>query len=122
MENAAESIEGDAGENGQQGEIIVRTTAPASVEVVDNGPGISKELSLIHIFLDFEELTIIYDSTNYLVHIVRLVRVIRNDVVQGIFQVIQNPNYPATQTASFLLEALYLSPPQMLNLQIKRMN
>ena len=43
IKNAAESIEGDAGENGQQGEIIVRTTAPASVEVVDNGPGISKE-------------------------------------------------------------------------------
>ena len=33
IKNAAESIEGDAGENGQQGEIIVRTTAPASVEV-----------------------------------------------------------------------------------------
>ena len=43
IKNDAESIEGDAGENGQQGEIIVRTTAPASVEVVDNGPGISKE-------------------------------------------------------------------------------
>lgn len=39
----APKYRGDAGENGQQGEIIVRTTAPASVEVVDNGPGISKE-------------------------------------------------------------------------------
>ena len=43
IKNAAESIEGDAGENGQQGEIIVRTTAPALIEIVDNGPGISKE-------------------------------------------------------------------------------
>ena len=43
IKNAAESIEGDTGENGKQGEIIVRTAAPASVEVVDNGPGISKE-------------------------------------------------------------------------------
>ena len=38
--------------------------------------------------MDFEELTIIYDSANYLVHIVRFVRVIRNDVVQGIFQTV----------------------------------
>lgn len=43
IKNAAESIEGASGEPGKQGEIIVRTTAPASVEVVDNGPGISKE-------------------------------------------------------------------------------
>lgn len=42
IKNAAESIEG-AGETDKQGEVIVRTTAPASVEVVDNGPGISKE-------------------------------------------------------------------------------
>lgn len=43
IKNAAESIEGASEEPGKQGEIIVRTTAPASVEVVDNGPGISKE-------------------------------------------------------------------------------
>lgn len=42
IKNAAESIEG-AGGTDKQGEVIVRTTAPASVEVVDNGPGISKE-------------------------------------------------------------------------------
>lgn len=35
-QNAAESIEAD-------GEIIVRTLAPATVEVIDNGQGISKE-------------------------------------------------------------------------------
>lgn len=43
IKNAAESIESASEEPGKQGEIIVRTTAPASVEVVDNGPGISKE-------------------------------------------------------------------------------
>lgn len=43
IKNAAESIEGAAGETDKQGEVIVRTTAPALVEVVDNGPGISKE-------------------------------------------------------------------------------
>ena len=43
IKNAAESIEG-AGENaGKKGEITVRTIAPSSIEVVDNGPGISKE-------------------------------------------------------------------------------
>lgn len=36
IKNAAESIE-------QDGEIVIRTIAPASIEVVDNGPGISKE-------------------------------------------------------------------------------
>ena len=36
IKNAAESIEAD-------GEIIVRTLAPATVEVIDNGQGISKE-------------------------------------------------------------------------------
>lgn len=43
IKNAAESIEGAAAESGKQGEIIIRTTAPASLEVIDNGPGISKE-------------------------------------------------------------------------------
>lgn len=43
IKNAAESIEAAATESGKQGEIIVRTTAPASLEVIDNGPGISKE-------------------------------------------------------------------------------
>ena len=43
IKNAAESIEGAGEAAGKQGEITVRTTAPASVEVVDNGPGISKE-------------------------------------------------------------------------------
>lgn len=43
IKNAAESIENATSEPGKQGEIIVRTTAPASIEVIDNGPGISKE-------------------------------------------------------------------------------
>lgn len=53
IKNAAESIEAAAPSasssetgteaSGKQGEIIVRTIAPASIEVVDNGPGISKE-------------------------------------------------------------------------------
>ena len=50
IKNAAESIEGAAQSSesgmevaGKQGEVIVRTIAPASIEVVDNGPGISKE-------------------------------------------------------------------------------
>ena len=43
IKNAAESIESTASESDKRGEIIVRTTAPASIEVVDNGPGISKE-------------------------------------------------------------------------------
>lgn len=36
IKNAAESI-------GQDGEILVRTLAPATIEVIDNGPGITKE-------------------------------------------------------------------------------
>lgn len=43
IEGAAKSIEGAAADAEKQGEIIVRTLAPASIEVVDNGPGISKE-------------------------------------------------------------------------------
>ena len=43
IKNAAESIECSTEELKRQGEVIVRTIAPASIEVVDNGPGISKE-------------------------------------------------------------------------------
>lgn len=43
IKNAAESIEGVAAKSDKRGEIIVKTTVPASIEVVDNGPGISKE-------------------------------------------------------------------------------
>lgn len=44
IKNAAESIElaGEV-EGNRQGEITVRTVAPATIEVIDNGPGISKE-------------------------------------------------------------------------------
>ena len=43
VKNAAESIESAGEVAGKQGEITVRTTAPALIEIVDNGPGISKE-------------------------------------------------------------------------------
>lgn len=43
IKNAAESIECSTEDLKRQGEVIVRTIAPASIEVVDNGPGISKE-------------------------------------------------------------------------------
>lgn len=43
IKNAAESIEGAGDTTGKKGEITVRTIAPSSIEVVDNGPGISKE-------------------------------------------------------------------------------
>ena len=42
IKNAAESISSSE-RTRQDGQITVRTLAPASVEVVDNGPGISKE-------------------------------------------------------------------------------
>ena len=42
IKNAAESI--TLSGSGAGGEIVVRTSAPASVEVVDNGPGISREV------------------------------------------------------------------------------
>ncbi len=42
IKNAAESISSSS--EGKGGEIVVRTSAPASVEVVDNGPGISREV------------------------------------------------------------------------------
>ena len=36
IKNAAESI-------GKDGQITIRTSSPAAIEVVDNGPGITKE-------------------------------------------------------------------------------
>lgn len=44
IKNAAESIESVAGQSDKRGEITVRTIAPAGIEIVDNGPGISKEI------------------------------------------------------------------------------
>ena len=44
IKNAAESIESVAGQSNKRGEITVRTIAPAGIEIVDNGPGISKEV------------------------------------------------------------------------------
>lgn len=44
IKNAAESIESVAGQSNKRGEITVRTIAPAGIEIVDNGPGISKEI------------------------------------------------------------------------------
>ena len=43
IKNAAERIESAGESAGKHGEITVRTTAPALIEIVDNGPGISKE-------------------------------------------------------------------------------
>ena len=43
IKNAAESISSSESAR-QNGQIIVRTQSPASIEVVDNGPGISKEV------------------------------------------------------------------------------
>ena len=43
IKNAAESISSSESTR-QNGQIIVRTQSPASIEVVDNGPGISKEV------------------------------------------------------------------------------
>lgn len=43
IKNAAESIEHAPAGSIQQGEVIVRTIAPTTIEVVDNGPGITKE-------------------------------------------------------------------------------
>lgn len=44
IKNAAESIESVVGQSDKRGEITVRTIAPAGIEIVDNGPGISKEI------------------------------------------------------------------------------
>ena len=43
IKNAAESISSSESAR-QNGQIIVRTQSPASIEVMDNGPGISKEV------------------------------------------------------------------------------
>lgn len=44
IKNAFESIESNSDNMQKPGEIIVRTATPVSVEVIDNGPGISKEV------------------------------------------------------------------------------
>jgi len=44
IKNAVESIESVPDETKKPGEIIVRTAMPASIEIIDNGPGISKEV------------------------------------------------------------------------------
>lgn len=43
IKNAAESIEHAPEGKIRQGEVVVRTIAPATLEIVDNGPGITKE-------------------------------------------------------------------------------
>ena len=43
IKNAAESIEHAPEGTIQQGRVVVRTIAPTTIEVVDNGPGITKE-------------------------------------------------------------------------------
>lgn len=43
IKNAVESIETDAESIGTDGEIIIRTLSPATIEITDNGKGISKE-------------------------------------------------------------------------------
>lgn len=43
IKNAVESIETDAKSIGTDGEIIIRTLSPATIEITDNGKGISKE-------------------------------------------------------------------------------
>ena len=45
IKNAAESIESLPSRERGRGEITVRTSLPASVEVIDNGPGISKDIA-----------------------------------------------------------------------------
>lgn len=44
IKNAVESIESNSDNMQKPGEIIVRTATPVFVEVIDNGPGISKEV------------------------------------------------------------------------------
>lgn len=44
IKNAVESIESNSDNMQKPGEIIVRTATPVSVEVIDNGAGISKEV------------------------------------------------------------------------------
>ena len=43
IKNAVESIETDAKSIGTDGEIIIRTLSPATIEITDNGKGISKD-------------------------------------------------------------------------------
>lgn len=43
IKNAVESIETDAESIGTDGEIIIRTLSPATIEITDNGKGINKE-------------------------------------------------------------------------------
>ena len=43
IKNAVESIESKVSDGQKNGEIIIRTIVPASIEVVDNGSGISQE-------------------------------------------------------------------------------
>lgn len=43
IKNAAESIEAAAESIGTDGEIIIRTLSPATIEITDNGKGINKE-------------------------------------------------------------------------------
>lgn len=44
IKNAVESIANAPDRAESEGEIVVRTLVPASIEVIDNGPGISKEV------------------------------------------------------------------------------
>ena len=46
IKNAAESIESAGEAAGKQGEVTVRTTAPALIEIVDNGPESAKRPKL----------------------------------------------------------------------------
>ena len=73
----------------------------------------------MHAFPNF--LNIMYDFSNLPFHTHLQIPPFQTLLFSNL-SVIQNPNYPVTQTASFLLETLCLSPPQILNLQIKRMN
>ena len=51
IKNAAESIEESGEAADRQGEITVRTIAPASIEIVDNGPGISNGQGIGLVFI-----------------------------------------------------------------------
>ena len=53
IKNAAESIEHAPEGTIQQGRVVVRTIAPTTIEVVDNGPGITKETEASSSVLSF---------------------------------------------------------------------